>query len=847
MSAEQTTIGELLGRRSDGAGTSRNAALAFLEKYSPRQGWATLAFLLLTILIVADSINAAEWVDMDGMTAIMIWSALAGMALAKAPGRWFALIPAGALTGAAAVAWQAASQVDGASIAARFAEMVSRLDIWWEAATTGGISIDLLPFFIAMLSIGWTVGFLSAWFIFRRDNVWAAVVLLGTAILTNLSFLPDAFTIRFFIFVFLAMLLVVRVSVVQRHERWKRLGVGFSAATGWMTLHATAWLCVIVLIIALALPLRVYTNQTVAGIWTTARTPVAAAEDFFSRMFSALPTKKDLPGRFFGKWLPFIGGISFGGEPAAWATTEYPSYWLSQTYNYYTPKGWIATETNRLEIGPDALPPARGDNLKREPREQTMQVGFETDRMLVGGAFEWVDRPASAEALAPRKFTVYMDNPSVDAEFPAEVQEIAANVRRAAAGLDAARAQAAISGILPDDMIIVEAREDSSGGAEAVTIQRKAPAFPDLVAWNFASRAVENERYALTSYVSVASDDDLREASAEYEPFISDHYLQLPSSLPDRARSLAESVTAAADNPLDKTLAIRDYLRSAEFTFSREIDPPPADADGVDWFLFDSKTGYSDYYASAMAVMLRAVGVPARVAAGYAPGELNAENQRTLRDTDSHTWTQVYFPGYGWIDFEPSPNWEPRGRLLPFAIGDAGLTSDPAEQDPDSGTGPFGLDPMLEDDITETGGGGGGALPFDAPDYTPYLLAVAAGAAGAVGAWLLWSAAWNFGLRGLPAEARIYGKMTRLGWLAGAGRRPSQTPIEYADRLAQAAPSAAEGARKIASAYARAKYGDRPPSDEEREEVEAAWRGARLAIAARILRRERAAEPSRRA
>ena len=78
MSAEQTTIGELLGRRSDGEGTSRNAALALLEKYSPRQGWATLAFLLLTILIVADSINAAEWVDMDGMTAIMIWSALRG-------------------------------------------------------------------------------------------------------------------------------------------------------------------------------------------------------------------------------------------------------------------------------------------------------------------------------------------------------------------------------------------------------------------------------------------------------------------------------------------------------------------------------------------------------------------------------------------------------------------------------------------------------------------------------------------------------------------------------------------------------------------------------------------------
>ena len=836
MNSSQT-IGELLSARS-GESPPRNAALAWLRKYSPRQGWATLAFLLMAMLIVADSVNAGEWVEMDGMAAIMVWSALAGLALAKSPGRWFALIPAGLLIGAAAVAWQASAQVEGASPAARFAETLDRLAIWWEAATTGGISIDLLPFFIAMLAIGWTVGFLSSWFIFRRDNVWPAVVLLGTAILTNLSFLPDTFGVRFFIFAFLAMVLVVRVSVVQRHERWKRAAVDFSPATGWATLHAAAWFSAAVLIAALILPMRVYTNSAVAEAWTTARAPVAAAEDFFSRMFAALPTKKDQPGRFFGKWLPFIGAISFGGEPAAWATTEYPSYWLSQTYNYYTPKGWIATETDHLEIGPDTLPPPRGDNLKREAREQMMQVGFETDKMLAGGAFEWVDREGTAEALAPRKFAIYMNNASVDAEFPPEIQDLAANIRARAAGQSAARAQATVAGILPDDMLIVEAREDSSGAAEAVVIQRKAPSSPDLVAWNFARRAVENERYAITSYVSVASEDDLRSASAEYEPFISDHYLQLPSTLPDRARELAESVTAGADNPLDKALAVRDYLRSDEFTFSRDIEPPPADADGVDWFLFDSKTGYSDYYASAMAVLLRAAGVPARTAAGYAPGEPNADGQRVIRDSDSHSWTQAYFPGYGWIDFEPSPNWEIH-RRTPLAIGAAGLGGDSLEQDPDSGAGPFGLDPMLEDDITETGGGGG-ALDFADANYAPYAIAAVAGVAAAVGAWLLWSAVWNFGLRGLPPEARLYGKMTRLGWLAGAGRRHSQTPIEYADRLARTVPTAAAAVREIARAYARAKYGGREPSEDEREEIETAWRGARLTLARRVFRIERA-------
>lgn len=831
------TIGELLNRRSEDS-RPRNAALETLRKYSPRQGWATLAFLLMAMLIVADSVNSAEWVEMDGMTAAMAWSALVGLALAKSPGRWYALIPAGFAIGAVAVAWQASTQVEGDSPAARFAEMADRLDIWWEAATTGGISIDLLPFFIAMLAIGWTVGFLSSWFIFRRDNVWVAVVLLGTAILTNLSFLPDTFGARFFIFAFLAMVLVVRVSVLQRHERWKRAAVAFSPATGWATLHAAAWFSAAALIIAVILPMRVYTNSAVAEAWTTARAPVAAAEDFFSRMFAALPTKKDQPGRFFGKWLPFIGAISFGGEPAAWATTEYPSYWLSQTYNYYTPKGWIATETDHLAIGPDTPPPPRGDNLKREPREQTMQVGFETDNMLAGGAFEWVDRHGTAEALAPRKFAVYMSNASVDAEFPPEVQELAANIRASVAGMSADRAQAAATGILPDDMLVAEAREDSSGAVDAVIIQRKAPSAPDLVAWNFDRSAVENERYEITSYVSTASEDDLRTASAEYEAFISDHYLQLPSSLPDRARSLAERLTAGADNPLDKALAIRDYLRSDEFIFSRDIEPPPADADGVDWFLFDSKTGYSDYYASAMAVLLRAAGVPARVAAGYAPGEPNADGQRVMRDSDSHSWTQAYFPEYGWIDFEPSPNWQTH-RRTPLSAEGLGLTSDPLEQDPDGGFGLSGLDPMLEDDVTETGGGGG-ALDFSDADYAPYVIAAVAGVAAALGAWLLGFAVWNYGLRGLPPEARLYGKMSRLGWLAGAGRRPSQTPIEYAERLARSAPTAAESVRKIAAAYARAKYGGREPSEDEREELETAWRGARLTLTGRVFRLERA-------
>jgi len=196
----------------------------------------------------------------------------------------------------------------------------------------------------------------------------------------------------------------------------------------------------------------------------------------------------------------------------------------------------------------------------------------------------------------------------------------------------------------------------------------------------------------MISYVSVATDDDLREASTEYSSFVTDHYLQLPPAFPEEVRALAERVTDGQDNPLDKALAIEGYLRGPDFTYSQDIDAPPAEADGVEWFLLETRTGYSDYYASSMAVMLRAVGVPARMAAGYAPGELNEYGQRVIRDSDSHGWVQVYFPDYGWIDFEPTPNWPQHERSSQPVLPVSGFGDDPIEEDPDELLDPFDVE-----------------------------------------------------------------------------------------------------------------------------------------------------------
>ena len=836
MSTATPSIGALLGRRGDPNRRDVNPVLAWLIRYSPSQGWATLIILLITVIMVADSINAADWVDSEGLTAAIVWSAIVGLALAKIRAPWYAMIPAGLAIGVVVVVWQAAQTVEAESLSSRFIEGYERLAVWWEAATTDGISTDLLPFYIALLTTAWIAGFLGSWFIFRNNNVWVAVVLLGMAVLTNLSFLPDRFASRFFLFVFLAMLLVVRVSVIQNHERWRRLGIRFETSAGWLTLHATMWFSILVLIIAVILPLNVYTNKRAADLWNIGRAPVATAEDFFSRMFAALPSKKDQPGRLFGRWLPFIGKISFGGEAVGWASTDYPSYWLSQTYNNYTSKGWVATDTEPVQIGPETLPPPRGDTLKRIPKNQVMQLSFESDEFLVGGSYDWVSREGEVDTLAPRKFYIHLEDDSLDAEMPPDIRELAKSLRVEAIGMTTPGVETLAGQMTPEDLLFVETLTDDSGSPEWVVFQRKAPTVPDIVGWRFSERTEENVAYSMSSYVSIATDDNLREAGTEYEKFLTDHYLQLPSSLPDRVPELAGRVTEDADNPLDKALALQEYLRGPEFTFSLDIEPPPTGADGVDWFLFDSKTGYSDYYASSMTVMLRSVGVPARMAAGYAPGLLNEAGQRVIRDHDSHVWTQVYFPDYGWIDFEPSPNWAEHDRS-PFVRSFGGEFAELAEEDPDDLLGDIESDPFIEGLFDEPGdneGGGDWLVPTQYLNYARWLiLAVAAVAA----VWLVGYLLWNMGLRSLKPEAKLYAKMTRLGWLAGAGRRPHQTPLEYGERIGQLIPSASEGAMTIAFAFAAARYGSAESDEDDQEELSEAWRSIRFGLARRIFGR----------
>ena len=847
---------------AEGRPDDRGSVWTLAERLTPKEGWDTFLLVVGVVGVSVFTVWEAGWVATPGLFAIVLWSGLAGLVLAKARLPWPVLHLAGLALGAVLVAWQTSSLIEGKSLPGQWGDLWTRLREFYEAAATGGISTDLMPFTLVLLAAAWLLGYFSSFYVFRSTNMWVALILAGVALMTNLSFLPVGYGTRFFAFILLALLLIVRVSSLQRRERWRNAGFGVVPGRKWLPAQAAVGLTLIVVAISAFLPLNVFVSQTAVELWNLGRSPISGMEEEFGRLFSGISSKKDLSGRFFGKTLPFQGKISFNGDVVMYASSRLPSYWLARTYSEYTSKGWMAGQTQKRRVDSDTLPPPPQESLKRLPVGQNLLLTFETDDIFAGGNVGWVSRPAVVETLLPLRFEVDLRDEFADQRFPEQVQALARRIRQ----LDLkspALAMSQITRLLPDDMIMVgppaASVKEFGGPLQRITLERKAQTLSDVVTWQLQRRLKEEESYSLNSLVSYAQNDDLREAGTEYTGFIMDHYLQLPPGLPERVRDLAVEETRGARTPLDKALALQEFLRGEDFKYSQDIDKPPRDSDGVDYFLFDSAEGYSDYYASAMAVMLRSLGVPSRLAAGYAPGKPQdgRSGRRIVLDKDSHAWTQVYFPRYGWIDFEPTPNWP-----LPDRGGSRGASETP--QDPDTGedcieeSPTLFADRALEDcDADNVDASDEPLLMDEELELDPLPEPVAAGSE-AMGPWelvaraaaiavlllaSLWLVGWLVWTRGLsgatPAE-RIYTKMSRLAVLAGLRRRSHQTPIEYAMALGGAIPAIGSEAQTAAWAFAAGRYGPEEGRDADGEgmpDLDAAWRNVRNGLLGRVLRR----------
>jgi transglutaminase-like putative cysteine protease len=309
----------------------------------------------------------------------------------------------------------------------------------------------------------------------------------------------------------------------------------------------------------------------------------------------------------------------------------------------------------------------------------------------------------------------------------------------------------------------------------------------------------------VVSQVSVADEESLRKAGTDYPAWIA-RYLQLPADLPQRVKDLALEITSRYDNPYDKALAIERYLRE-NIVYNEKVPPPPEGRDAVDYFLFDLRQGYCNYYASAMVVMARAVGIPARLVAGYTAGEYLAEKGRwRVREKNAHAWVEVFFPRYGWVEFEPTSVQLPivrvsrtEGETRPLIPRERPLRIPEGVEVPEESKLPPPAPPPQ-------------AFALPSPERFKKFWPLVPGLA-----------ALMMGLRVIqlklePPElrpaSRLYLRLLRLGWLAGIKARPSQTPLEYLESLTKLFPEKAEPFRKVVCFYLQERFSPEPPDEE---------------------------------
>lgn len=290
------------------------------------------------------------------------------------------------------------------------------------------------------------------------------------------------------------------------------------------------------------------------------------------------------------------GPFSMDQTPVFTATGKYAHYWKIETKNTYTGKGWINQSDNRK------LTISRFNNLLAYPSLESL------------------------EGKTPTEVTqdqIHIELPS----FPQLVYGVEP-LSVKASGMNQILLNQVSGKMVPE----LNGRE--------VTLKDYSVTYKDPTFSVPALKSIKNNQL---------DPDNIKKT-----------YLQLPKELPERVKKLAVAITSKATNRYDKAQAIVTYFQTNGFKYeTQNVAVPKKGQDYVDQFLFDTKKGYCDNFSSSMVVLLRSVGVPARWVKGFSEGTYqDSPTQSTTRfvikQSDAHSWVEVYFPGSGWVPFEPT-------------------------------------------------------------------------------------------------------------------------------------------------------------------------------------------------
>ncbi len=566
--------------------------------------WALLVPIVAMMTILASSIQAAGWVGNSLPLLLAMLAGLAvGLGLAWTRWRWPAALAHNLAVCAGALLLLVARVPPLERIGSlpvgdffwlmnqRLMGLLERIVGWGQAFFSGGSVRDADAFVLLVGGGLWCAGAWLGWCVLRRRRALPGVLPLGFLLALNVYLNQEAATTMLG-FLICALVLVAVTNWMDEQRRWMAAGVDYSEDLGF------AW-----------------------GLNTVALTVLLTG---------------------------LMWGATLLGTPQGW---EALSKLLHRTEQE------VGDPAGRIFAGVST--PEASDGTVSVKRPDLAQIGepINRDQAVV----MWVNVsdaiPLPAEVAGPdyQAPPVHYWRSSIYAAYNGRGWDLAPtdglvgskSMDEAGSGIPAGRYRLV-------QTFRIEAKHDAAlfavgepVGAPEGGALRSAAGGSTLLEGNLST-------YQVISWATRVSAADLEGAGTNYPEEVRAVYLQLPDSLTSRVRELAARVTRGAETPYEKALRIEAYLR-ANYQYDPYVSTPPEGRDAVDYFLFDAPGGFCTYYASAMTVMLRAEGVPARVASGYLMGEYDRqEGAYRVQGAASHTWVEVYFPGYGWVEFEPT-------------------------------------------------------------------------------------------------------------------------------------------------------------------------------------------------
>lgn len=342
----------------------------------------------------------------------------------------------------------------------------------------------------------------------------------------------------------------------------------------------------------------------------------------------------------------------------------------------------------------------------------------------------------------------------------------------------------------------------------------------------------EGLTYTVISQVPYRDRTLLGKASTKYPQSIEKYYLQVPPEIAEKLRQHTEKILAnyntervgnsqkTLDSAYEKALYLAQYLKQHYSIPKNPLDLPYLSnkEDLVEAFLFKYKGGYRDHFSTVLTMMLRSVGIPARLVAGFSSGEFNPfTGMYVVRNTDAYVMTEVYFPKYGWFAFDPIPN----HPLIPPSIEDTETFSVLHQfWNWIAGWLPSPVTGLLNNVFGAIFSWIARVLSWFFSLFSQGWLGILTGVilvtALAFLSWISWEQwrEWRsgFALSKLPPMERLYQQMLKWTAQKGLGKHPAQTPLEYAQVSYQHYSFAtAEVIDEICQAYVSWRYGNHAP------------------------------------